>query len=82
VLLPGIAHPDISAVAERIRRAISALTVPVGQLQVTGLSVSIGIAAYPTAGTSLQRLLDAADTALYHAKATGRNKVVHVADLV
>jgi diguanylate cyclase (GGDEF)-like protein len=82
VLLPGIAHPDISAVAERIRRAISALTVPVGQLKVTGLSVSIGIAAYPTAGTALQRLLDAADTALYHAKATGRNKVVHVADLV
>ncbi|WP_410624777.1 diguanylate cyclase [Amycolatopsis sp. cmx-8-4] len=82
VLLPAIAHPDIGAVAERIRRAISALTVPVGQLRVTGLSVSIGIAAYPTAGTALQRLLDAADTALYHAKATGRNKVVHVADLV
>ncbi|MCR6487700.1 GGDEF domain-containing protein [Amycolatopsis sp. OK19-0408] len=82
VLLPGIAHPDIGAAAERIRRAISALTVPVGQLSITGLSVSIGMAIYPTAGTSLQRLLDAADTALYHAKATGRNKVVHVADLV
>lgn len=82
VLLPGITQPDIGAVAERIRRAISALQVPAGQLSVTGLSVSIGIAVYPTAGTSLQRLLDAADTALYHAKATGRNKVVHVADLV
>ncbi|MEV7099262.1 GGDEF domain-containing protein [Amycolatopsis sp. NPDC051045] len=82
VLLPGIAQPDIGAVAERIRRAISALQVPAGQLSITGLSVSIGIAVYPTAGTSLQRLLDAADTALYHAKATGRNKVVHVADLV
>jgi diguanylate cyclase (GGDEF)-like protein len=82
VLLPGIAQPDIGAVAERIRRAISALRVPAAQLSITGLSVSIGIAVYPTAGTSLQRLLDAADTALYHAKATGRNKVVHVADLV
>lgn len=81
VLLPGIGHPDIGAVAEHIRRAIAALTVPAGQLTITGLSVSIGIAVYPTAGTSVQHLLDAADTALYHAKATGRNKVVHVADL-
>ncbi|WP_033263044.1 GGDEF domain-containing protein [Amycolatopsis vancoresmycina] len=82
VVLPGITEPDIGPVAERIRRAISALKVPAGQLSITGLSASIGIAVYPTAGTSLQRLLDAADTALYHAKATGRNKVVHVADLV
>nr|WP_166640574.1 GGDEF domain-containing protein [Amycolatopsis sp. SID8362] len=81
VLLPGISEPDIGAVAERIRRAVSTLTVPVGQLSITGQSVSIGSAVYPRAGTSLQRLLDAADTALYHAKATGRNKVVHVADL-
>ncbi|WP_410572488.1 diguanylate cyclase [Amycolatopsis sp. cmx-4-61] len=82
VLLPGITEPDIGPVAERIRRAISALKVPAGQLSITGLTVSIGIAVYPSAGASLQRLLDAADTALYHAKATGRNKVVHVADLV
>ncbi|MEV6877633.1 GGDEF domain-containing protein [Amycolatopsis sp. NPDC051128] len=81
VLLPGVGHPDIGQVAERIRRAISTLKVPAGQLTITGLSTSIGIAVYPTAGTSIQRLLDAADTALYHAKATGRNKVVHVADL-
>jgi diguanylate cyclase (GGDEF)-like protein len=82
VLLPGISHPDIGPLAERIRRAVSTLTVQTAQSAITGLSTSIGIAAYPTAGTSLQRLLDAADTALYHAKATGRNKVVHVTDLV
>jgi diguanylate cyclase (GGDEF)-like protein len=82
VLLPDIGHGDIAAVAERIRRAIATLDVPIGHTAVTGLSASIGIAVYPTAGTALQRLLDAADTALYHAKATGRNKVVHVADLV
>jgi diguanylate cyclase (GGDEF)-like protein len=81
VLLPGIGGQDIGPVAERIRRAISALKVEVNHTPITGLSVSIGMALYPTAGTALQRLLDAADTALYHAKATGRNKVVHAADL-
>ncbi|MEU5260453.1 GGDEF domain-containing protein [Amycolatopsis sp. NPDC021455] len=82
VLLPGIDQLDVGPLAERIRRAVSTLTVPTGQSAITGLSTSIGIAVYPRAGTSLQRLLDAADTALYHAKATGRNKVVHVTDLV
>jgi diguanylate cyclase (GGDEF)-like protein len=81
VLLPGIGGQDIGPVAERIRRAISALKVEANHTPITGLSVSIGMALYPTAGTALQRLLDAADTALYHAKATGRNKVVHAADL-
>ncbi|UOX86069.1 GGDEF domain-containing protein [Amycolatopsis sp. FBCC-B4732] len=81
VLLPGTGRPDCGAVAERIRRAISVLTVPVGQSSITDLSVSIGVAVYPQAGRSLQDLLDAADAALYRAKETGRNKVVHAADL-
>ena len=82
VLLPGIGAADIGPLAERVRRAVSTLTVPAGRCSITGLSTSIGIAIYPTAGRSLPHLLDAADTALYHAKATGRNKVVHVTDLV
>jgi len=40
------------------------------------LSVSIGVAMYPTAGTVVDRLLHAADTALYSAKNSGRNRVV------
>ena len=44
-----------------------------------GLSASIGVAQYPGAGTVLERLLHAADTALYQAKNTGRNKVVSIA---
>jgi diguanylate cyclase (GGDEF)-like protein len=82
VLLPDIGPAEIGPLAERIRRAVSTLTVPAGQCSIRGLSTSIGIAIYPTSGTSLQHLLDAADTALYRAKATGRNKVVHGTDVV
>ena len=67
------------AVAERIRRAISQLPSPSTSPRRPhhrGLSVSIGVAVYPTAGTVVDRLLHAADTALYRAKNTGRNKVV------
>ncbi|MFD9894418.1 diguanylate cyclase [Amycolatopsis sp. NPDC059027] len=81
VLLPDVAEPDIAPVAERIRQAISRLSVPTEHATVSGLSASIGSASYPRSGTTLPLLLDSADNALYHAKSTGRNKVVHVTDL-
>ena len=80
VLLPELGHQEAAVVAERIRGAVSMLTVPAGQLSISGVSTSIGMSAYPRGGTTLRDLLDAADTALYEAKATGRNKVVHAAD--
>jgi diguanylate cyclase (GGDEF)-like protein len=80
VLLPRIPERDVLAVAERIRAAVMSLEIDVvttdGVRAVTGLSVSIGVALYPTAGTIVERLLHAADSALYQAKNTGRNKVV------
>ncbi|QUQ62315.1 GGDEF domain-containing protein [Kutzneria sp. CA-103260] len=80
VLLPGVGQTQVVAVAERIRRAVGELTVPIdftddGRV-IRDLSVSIGVAMYPTAGTVVDRLLHAADTALYSAKNTGRNRVV------
>ena len=39
------------------------------------LTVSIGIASFPTYGDSGQAVLRAADVALYKAKAAGRNRV-------
>jgi diguanylate cyclase (GGDEF)-like protein len=66
-------------VAERIRKRVACLTVPVGTpdgvLTVRGLSVSVGGAAVPTDGTSLEQVLNAADASLYAAKREGRNLV-------
>lgn len=45
------------------------------------ISVSIGVAAFPQHGTTPAAVITAADDALYHAKAAGRNRVL-VADVV
>jgi diguanylate cyclase (GGDEF)-like protein len=75
----------IEAVAERIRRRIEALQVsvgtPDGPLTVDGLTVSVGGAVSPPAGSDLQALLQVADAALYAAKRAGRNKVRMGVDL-
>ncbi|WP_340686680.1 GGDEF domain-containing protein [Amycolatopsis coloradensis] len=83
VLLPGATETDVLPVAERVRRAVMALEVEVatasGPRVVRGLSVSIGAAVYPSGGTVLERLLHVADSALYQAKNSGRNRVVALA---
>lgn len=85
VLLPDIGESDATAVAERIRIGITRLAVDVPETlrptRIDDLSASIGIAMYPDSGVELQRLLDAADTALYTAKNNGRNRVMRVGDL-
>jgi diguanylate cyclase (GGDEF)-like protein len=84
VLLPDLppgpaGDTEMRAVAERIRKRVACLTVPVGTpdgvLTVRGLSVSVGGAAVPTDGTSLEQVLNAADASLYAAKRDGRNLV-------
>src|SRR6266568_2007952 len=80
VLLPDIHPSELRSVAERIRRQIHALVIEVtcaGEpATVSDLTVSIGGAHYPCAGvSSLDELLLAADTALYTAKDSGRDRV-------
>ncbi|WP_254125979.1 GGDEF domain-containing protein [Amycolatopsis sp. CA-230715] len=85
VLLPEISAIDLAAVAERIRGSVREIALKVDSeeevREIADLSASLGTAMYPAAGTGVQRLLDAADMALYHAKRTGRDRIVHVADL-
>ncbi len=71
-LLPCSLEDGVIA-AERVRTAFanSGIEVETGPVDTT---VSIGVAGGP-AGTELEVLLAAADTALYQAKRTGRNRV-------
>ncbi|GIG27513.1 hypothetical protein Cma02nite_01130 [Cellulomonas marina] len=70
LLLPATPVDRAAAVAERARRAVAART------HAPAVTVSIGVAVAPDAGTSPERLLHAADLALYGAKAEGRDRVV------
>lgn len=69
-----------SALHERIRETVAARPVQsaAGPIPVT---VSMGVAVFPGDVTDQPELVRQADRALYHAKATGRNRVVLAADL-
>jgi diguanylate cyclase (GGDEF)-like protein len=76
VLLPGVSEREAVTAAERIRIAVTTVEVTEESDLISGLSVSIGVALYPGAGTAIEKLISAADAALYRAKNGGRNQVV------
>jgi diguanylate cyclase (GGDEF)-like protein len=75
VLLDNVDVTQARAVAERIRIEISKVVVDTekGPLSVTE---SIGVAVFPEDGRERTVLIERADLALYHAKHSGRNRVV------
>ena len=76
VVLPGAGPDDVSAVAERIRRAVGAISVPSGDSRI-GVTVSLGAASVPsTPADTPDDLVALVDEALYEAKAAGRDRLV------
>jgi diguanylate cyclase (GGDEF)-like protein len=74
VLVPGEAQ-DAMRLAERIRQSVEALRLPqLGPDE--GVTISIGIASFPEQATNAADLFERADQAVYHAKHTGKNRVV------
>jgi len=76
-LLPGTDAEGARLVAERVRAAVEALSIPhEASLAASAVSVSVGFASIvPGDGHRLTRLVDLADEALYRAKNGGRNRV-------
>jgi diguanylate cyclase (GGDEF)-like protein len=71
ILLPAIGVKDSLEIAERLRAYVEQ-TPAVSGISVT---VSLGIAVIDNHGDSVERLITAADHALYAAKKSGRNQV-------
>lgn len=63
-------------IAERIRRTIENYQFTLMDNRKINITVSIGVATYPDTTSDLDILFEEADSALYIAKRTGRNKVV------
>lgn len=75
VILPGCDSLKSELQAERLREAIANKTISLSQGPIT-VTVSIGIMAKECdTNDSPSQLIGAADAALYHAKAAGRNRV-------
>src|SRR6266487_3353023 len=79
ILLPHTGADEVKRIAERLREKLAEIIVPVNAgtaaespLQVT---ISIGVATLDNSRRDLDEMLAAADSALYRAKNTGRNKM-------
>lgn len=77
VVLPETAETGARYVAERLRKKISVLNVPNSASPVShGVTISVGVSTCrPKAGASVEKLIEAADHALYEAKRKGRDRV-------
>lgn len=76
VILPTADLEAARSRAERIRSKLRELTVLHQGQSVGVITVSVGVAALPTHGTSAKELVQAADAALYRAKREGRDRVI------
>jgi diguanylate cyclase (GGDEF)-like protein len=74
-LLPGATLQDATARAENLRVAVERITVRYGDDNLPRITISVGVAAFPEFGNGVMEVLKVADTALYAAKANGRNRV-------
>ncbi|MCC2970714.1 EAL domain-containing protein [Massilia sp. IC2-476] len=64
-------HAEVAELIERIRRSITA-PVRVGEHEIVP-GTSIGVSVFPDDGDSLEKMMRAADAAMYHAKTLGKN---------
>jgi diguanylate cyclase (GGDEF)-like protein len=76
VLCIDVDQADAKKTAKRISEFMAALTIQSKSEEDVSITVSIGIAMIEEDSPDLNLYLDTADTALYNAKARGRNKVV------
>jgi diguanylate cyclase (GGDEF)-like protein len=77
VLLPHAGEVDAINIAERLRRRVEALAIPVAEDKPgehVRLTISVGVASLTEHTRELTDLMAAADAAMYIAKQTGRNR--------
>ncbi|MBI2682319.1 MAG: diguanylate cyclase [Acidobacteriales bacterium] len=73
ILLPQTTGDNAADVAEKLRRSIETYHFPGVARPVT---ISAGVADFPEFGKTRDEIVSAADTALYQAKQSGRNRIV------
>ncbi len=76
LLMPETTTDEGYVVAERIRKAVESTPIQIPtRVEPIYVTITAGVASYPTDGYEPQQLLHAADVALYQGKASGKNRV-------
>jgi diguanylate cyclase (GGDEF)-like protein len=81
LILPETGLEGARIVADKIRDEVAKTAFGTDEEEPIEVTVSIGYASYPEHGLTQQALVDAADKAMYEAKARGRNRVVGADEL-
>ncbi|MBN1425140.1 sensor domain-containing diguanylate cyclase [Candidatus Fermentibacteria bacterium] len=77
ILMPGRDKPEAYAALEDVRRAVAAARFLADAERTTSVTASIGVATFPTDGSTARDILLRADSAMYEAKKT-KNTVAFV----
>jgi diguanylate cyclase (GGDEF)-like protein len=82
ILLPETTLNAAVEIAEHIRLNVQNAEIPTVDGTITTIAVSIGVSSLlPQSGMTIQEMLSQADSLLYHAKNTGRNRVCSMIDV-
>lgn len=81
VIMPSVNIQTVHEIATRILAKIKSKKFDVGDGTDFHLSVSIGIAQYPTDATSAIEIIRFADEMMYQSKKSGRGKVFHIKEV-
>jgi diguanylate cyclase (GGDEF)-like protein len=76
LILPGASSEDTARRAEQLREAIANIQVRYQGKCLRSVTISLGVSIYPLHGSNDDTIMKAADSALYQAKAAGRDRVV------
>ncbi|MFP4437843.1 MAG: diguanylate cyclase [Chloroflexaceae bacterium] len=82
LIMPGASLEDTHRRAEQVRASVKQMQVQHAGQTLGSVSVSLGVAVFPIHGATSDEVLKAADSALYRAKAGGRDQVVFAEMLV
>jgi diguanylate cyclase (GGDEF)-like protein len=81
VLLVDTGLETALTIANRIRASVASTRFETRGAGPLSITVSVGVAAFPTHGQTPEELIETADKAMYRAKSLGRDRVCSASDL-